>query len=217
MNRIKYPRTSHLPWSLGLTNGDKKLIDVKHFYEKEIIMSQKMDGECTTMAKEYYHARSVDPSDHPSRHYVKGIWGSIQYKIPEGMRIVGENMYAKHSIFYDNLLSYFLVHSIWISDICLSYKQTENICHELGLNLCPVYYCGVFDVNVIGYIQDTIDFEQVEGYVLRRSDAFFHDRFELNVNKYVRKNHVQTSEHWMNEKIIQNGLCTDLTSYGPPF
>jgi hypothetical protein len=46
----------------------------------------------------------------------------------------------------------------------------------------------------------------VEGYVLRRTDSFRFDEFTKYVAKYVRKNHVQTNEHWMTSKIIPNKL-----------
>jgi len=34
------------------------------------------------------------------------------------------------------------------------------------------------------------------------------DKFENYVAKYVRKGHVQTSEHWLNEPMVKNELRT---------
>lgn len=83
-----------------------------------------MDGENTTMMKNYIYARSLDSNNHQSRNWVKGLWGEISYKIPENWRICGENMYAKHSIEYNNLESYFLVYSIW--DEKIVFEETET-------------------------------------------------------------------------------------------
>lgn len=60
-----------------------------------------------------FHARSVDSRHHISRDWLAQFHSSIAYNIPEGWRICGEYLYAKHSIFYENLPSYFLGFSIW--------------------------------------------------------------------------------------------------------
>jgi len=80
--KYKYPRTYHFPWSPGLINDDKMLQDVNCFEGKIVIITEKMDGENTTMYHDYIHARSLDSRDHPSRSYVKGIWGNIKHEIP---------------------------------------------------------------------------------------------------------------------------------------
>ena len=58
--RVKYPRTWHLPWSPGATADDRVLDSVSHFYGREIVVTTKMDGECTTMYSDFLHARSID-------------------------------------------------------------------------------------------------------------------------------------------------------------
>jgi hypothetical protein len=48
------------------------------------------------------------------------------------------------------------------------------------------------------------DKENMEGYVVRIAESFKMDRFQNVVAKYVRKGHVQTSEHWLNEPLVKN-------------
>lgn len=48
---------------------------------------------------------------------------------------------------------------------------------------------------------------ETEGYVMRPADAFKLDDFNNNVVKWVRPNHVQTDEHWMNKEVEVNGLA----------
>ena len=43
--KIKYPRTFHLPWSPGATSDDKMLKSIEHFIGKEVVITEKMDGE----------------------------------------------------------------------------------------------------------------------------------------------------------------------------
>ena len=104
---IKYPRTFHLP------------------YSKKVIVSEKLDGECSTCYKNYMHARSIDGQNHVSRNWLKNFHAQMSYNIPDGWRICGENMYAKHTIFYNNLKTYFYVFSIWDEkNKCLSWDDT---------------------------------------------------------------------------------------------
>jgi len=207
MKKYKYKKTFHIPTSPGLQNDDRMLPDLACFEGKKLILTEKMDGENTTMAKDYYHARSLDSNNHPSRNYVKGIWGNIKHMIPEGWRICGENVYAEHSIHYDNLEDYFLVFSIWDeNNMCLSWESTRTWCDALNLKYVPQLYMCEYN-QLLNFIKSPfIDLSDKEGYVVRNVESFHYDDFQENVAKWVRKNHVQTDEHWMSKPIIKNEL-----------
>lgn len=205
---IKYPRTYHLPWSPGLTSDDRMLRDISCFDGKQVICTEKMDGENTTFYKDICHARSVESGPHPSRNMIKTLHGSMSYEIPEGYRICGENLWAKHSIHYDNLSSYFQVFSIWNEkNICLPWSDTLDWCELLGLEHVPVLYQGVFDRKKIDEIEKGLDLTKTEGYVIRLADSFHFSKFPISVAKYVRAGHVQTSQHWKNQKLTPNLLA----------
>lgn len=206
----KYPRTPHLPWSMG-SNNDDKFVDedfIKSFNGRRISITEKMDGENTNMYPDRYHARSIDSMDHQSRHYVKGIWGRIKHEIPRGWRICGENMYAKHSIYYDNLDDYFLVFSIWNDkNVCLSWKDTKEICNSLSLSTVPeIKGINIFNENELIELSKALDPKNQEGYVIRYPGEFPYKDFKHNVAKYVRENHITTNDHWMFKKIEKNKL-----------
>lgn len=207
MDYKKYPRTYHLPFSKGFTSDDKVLKYLSHFEGKTIEISEKMDGENTTMYSDKYFARSIDSIDHKSRHYVKGIWSNIKHEIPKGWRICGENVYAKHSIFYDNLDSYFLVYSIWNEhNNCLDIIETNEFCELLGLKRVPIIKAEPFNEQNLINLSNNLDLNKTEGFVIRNVDSFNYNEFKNNVAKFVRPNHVTSSNHWMNEKIVPNIL-----------
>lgn len=134
---VKYQRTYHLPWS-NLLKDDRMLKDDSNFIGKRVIVSNKMDGENTSMYNDYIHARSLDSNSHPSRKYIKGIWAQISYMLDDNMRICGENLYAVHSMKYNNLKSYFLMFSMWIENKCLSWDETIEYAKILGLETVDV-------------------------------------------------------------------------------
>lgn len=201
MTRYKYPRTPHLSWSPGFSSDDIILAD-NIFSGREVVITEKLDGENTSIYCDYIHARSINSGKHQSRDWVNSLWGSIKEDIPEGYRICGENLYAKHSIKYFNLESYFYVFSIWNGDECLSWNDTLEYCSLLNLSHVPVLYEGVFSEEVL----PTLDFDKQEGYVVRLKEGFSLADFGSSVAKYVRKNHVQTDKHWLHKKVEKNLL-----------
>jgi len=207
--KIKYPRTYHLEWSEGKNSDDKTQFDLSNFEGKEIVITEKMDGENTTMMNDCFYARSLDSNNHPSRNFVKGIWGKIKHEIPNNFRICGENLYAEHSLMYENLSSYFMVFSIWENEKCLSWDEMIEYCELLGLTPVKVLYRGIYDLEMIKNIK--IDTNKQEGFVIRLSSEFVLNDFQKSVVKWVRKGHVQTDEHWMSKTITPNGLIEALS------
>lgn len=208
--RIKYPRTFHLPWSLGRTDDDKTLESVDHFKGKNVVVTEKMDGENTTIYKDFFHARSINGGKHESRSKVAQLQGEIGRELSDTMRVCGENCYAQHSISYSQLKDHFLAFSIWNGTTCFSWEATEFWCENLGLNTVPVLYKGIFDEKLIKLLyQDNRTPDLMEGYVVRLAGSFAYDDFSKSVAKFVRKNHVQTDYHWKNQKVVPNKLSTD--------
>lgn len=210
MERLKYPRTYHLPWSPGRSDDDKVLTDLSFFEDKEIVVTEKMDGENTIIYSDgYTHARSIDSGSHESRSYIRQLASELAWKIQQmsqnDWRITGENLYAKHSIHYTNLTSYFYVFGVWLSNICVSWDDTIRIANKLELTMVPELYRGPFDVTVLKSIESQLAANQ-EGFVMRTTEEIFFSNWSFSVAKWVRPNHVQTDEHWMNQKIIKNSL-----------
>lgn len=217
VEKHKYPRTRHLPWSRSRTDDDEVLTDASHLHGKTLVFTEKMDGENTTIYHGgHCHARSMDSKDHPSRHWVKQLAAQIGMDIPKGWRVCGENMFAKHSLYYDALPSYFLVFGIYDeNDICLSWEDTVTWAELLNLRCVPflgctssqdleslhsIFYTGK-SMCVLGDKEDS-----QEGYVVRIADAFSRSDHPESTAKFVRPRHVQTTEHWMCQTLVQNKL-----------
>ncbi len=205
IRRYKYPRTPHLPWSPGWTLDDVRKTTVEQFVGKNIVITEKMDGENTTMYFDHIHARSIDSRHHPSRDWVKRLHAQVKHNIPESWRLCGENVYAKHSIYYETLPSYYLLFSIWDQrNICLSWDETLEWAELLGLETPAVLYRGVWDQSWFDNVD--INTEECEGYVVRLVDSFHYGHFSQSVAKWVRQSHVQSDSHWMHSDVEPNKL-----------
>lgn len=205
----KYPRTPHLPSSPGATDDDKVLDSLECFIGKEVVVTEKLDGENSSLYVNHSHARSLDSQMHPSRSWLRQMHASFKHEIPEGWRICGENLYAKHSIHYSNLPSYFFVFGIYNDkNICLSWDDTKEWCSLMDLCTVPELYRGIWNEEYIKSLWKGLSVfgGEGEGYVVRVVEAFHYDEFWTHVAKHVREGHVTTSAHWMQEKVIQNKL-----------
>ena len=195
--RYKYPRTHHLPWSLGATDDDKTLSSDASFQGKEVIVSEKMDGESATLYSDYYHARSLDSASHPSQSWLRQFHAGIRHQIPEAWRVCGENLYAEHSISYE-LPTYFLAFSIWERERCFSWDDTVECLNMLGIQHVPILYRGLYDAHLIKKCYTGVSQfgGTQEGYVVRLASEFTLAEFPEAVAKFVRAQHVQTDTHW---------------------
>lgn len=205
--RTHYPRTPHLPWSPGATSDDVRLADLAGLTGSEAVVTEKLDGENTTLYADGLHARSLDSAHHPSRGWVKALQGRIGPRIPTGWRICGENMFARHSIPYEDLASHFYGFSVWDGDVCLDWDLTVDFLRDLGIPTPPVLWRGVFDARAEKALRalkpDTL---RQEGYVVRPAESFPAAAFKRRVAKWVRPGHVTTDTHWMHAEVVENGL-----------
>jgi predicted kinase len=205
--RVPYPRTPHLPWSPGASADDVRARSLSGFVGREVVVTEKLDGENTTLYADGLHARSVDSAHHPSRTWAKALQGRAGARIPAGWRVCGENVYARHSIPYDALDGYFYGFSVWDDrDRCLGWDATVRFLRGLGMPVPPVLWRGVFDERALRRLR--VETGRQEGYVVRTVEGFAREEFAGRVAKWVRPGHVTTGTHWMHTAVVANGLGT---------
>lgn len=213
-DNTKYPRTYHLPFSPGATSDDKKFDNdyFDLFYDKEVVITEKLDGENSALTRENVYSRShAVPTRSP---WSVNLWGNtgIHWRIKDAIGskeiLYGENLYGIHSIEYSNLPAYFFLFAIRDDERWYSWDEIVEYSAILNIPTVPELYRGTF--------KDPAQFERTienlatqpsafgdtrEGVVVRVADEFpivygGENNFRFNVAKYVRANHVQTDEHW---------------------
>ncbi|MBO9477649.1 RNA ligase family protein [Shimia sp. R11_0] len=204
----KYGRTYHLPISPGTTSDDKVMPSLERLQVSDLIITEKMDGENTTIHCGGTHARSPDSKYHPSRDWLKAFASGISYALAPDERIIGENLFAQHSVPYTALPSYFLGFALIVGNEIQSWDVTITRFGELGIQPVKTLYRGPYRANLFEDMAKKLNTDTQEGFVARISNGFSETDMPYCMGKYVRANHVQSDSHWSKAELIPNGLKT---------
>lgn len=207
---MKYPRTYHLPYSPGATKDDKKLQDgwFKNYIGQEIVITEKLDGENIHMTQKDCYARSDGaPTRSPWSRNIwdpqDGLYWKIKDCIGPNETIFGENLYGVHSIEYIDLADYFHLFAVNDGNKWYSWDDVKMMAKFMDIPHVPELWRGmVFKEDELRKLVEeyvtkpSIYGRQREGVVVRITDSFPIEDFSKYVCKWVRKDHVQTDEHW---------------------
>jgi len=196
---IKYSRTRHLPWSAGVGSDDLvcSAETIKNLQDgRRLIVTEKMDGGNITLTQNGFHARSLDSRTNAFDVRAKARWAEIAQDIPANFRISAESLWARRSIWYQSLPDVLLVFGIWDGEIALDWDSVQEFTDLLGMHTVPVIYDGCDFQEAVSVWSRLFDDAHSEGFVLRSAASFLYDDFDKNVVKYVRVNHVRTTDDW---------------------
>jgi hypothetical protein len=217
----KYPRTFHLPWSPGGTSDDKRMADVSGLVGAEIVVTEKCDGSNLTYTRKSVFSRShAGPPAHPSFDRAKALHAHIAHHLSEDISLFCEYCYAVHSIAYDALPHHSLVFGVRDDArlVWWDWDMVEAQAAELGLPTVPVLFRGKVgsEGELFGLTERLARAPSAfggsrEGVVVRLAGEFPDARFGQRVAKWVRKDHVQTDEHWMHQAIVPQRLAPGLS------
>lgn len=201
----KYNRTYHLPWSPGTTSDDRFAPNVDGLLGKEIVITEKLDGENTGMVDAGVYARSHGAfTTSPWSREVRALHKlKVENVLGEGVYLFGENMEGIHSIEYSNLTSYFYMFGVRDYNKWESWKTVEDYSYILEIPTVPVLFKGIVnsEKELKTIVEDLVSKPSalgglIEGVVVRNAGSFDDKDFIDNLQKWVRKNHVTTDTHW---------------------
>lgn len=211
MEKTKYFRSMHFPFSPGTTSDDRITQDYSFLENEEVVMTEKMDGENNAICKGGIYARSHGAfAEKPWNNCIWSIHERIKHQLDDDTFIFGENMYAPHSIIYENLDAFYYVFGVRVKDEWLSWDDICIYAETLGLPTVPLIKKGVFTdikTEVEQAVKEGSAFGSVdsvenkpctmEGVVVRTAAGFKQEDSDAHLLKWVRKNHVKTGEHWV--------------------
>jgi hypothetical protein len=134
---------------------------------------------------------------------VRTLHGMLKGDIDEGTYIFGENMEGTHSIEYKNLISPFYIFGIREGKTWLNWDEVDFFSDVTDVPTVPVLFKGVFESEneLKNKVMELVTLPSAlggkrEGIVIRLEDAFDDEDFSTSLMKWVRKDHVETDEHW---------------------
>ena len=211
--RVKYPRTPHLPWSPGLTTDDRMMEypTLHALNDVPTVVTEKMDGGNVTLMRDAFYCRSLDSGTPPWEKYAKAMWARIAHDIPEGWRVSCESMWARRSVSYDNLPATLLVIGVWNETHLLSWDDTQEWAELLGLPTVPLLGRGVGTAYAQKLWESRRDTRVSEGFVVRDAGSVPIAEFGRRVAKWVRAGHVQTDADWRHrDDFTVNGFAQEV-------
>jgi hypothetical protein len=212
---VKYPKTPYLNFSPGYESGDRYIAN-KELVGKPLAVTVKKDGSCVTLSPDVVGARNGTEARHPSFALLKQRHAQIKDKIPPGIQIFGEWLFARHSIKYEGSLAlqdYLEVFAVYDQhdQLFLSQDDVADLCKRLDLVMVETVARVVYEaewvlVQGIKALADELIGKGHEGVVVKTVYPHHYTQHGLNVAKYVRANHVQTDQHWSRMEITKNVL-----------
>lgn len=207
---MKFPRTYHLPYSPGKTSDDKAH-SVAHietnFLGKLLYITEKLDGECQYWDNASYHLRSESSTGDYLRSRSKSKWASIAYKIPSHIGLYIEDISNEHSIRYVNKDNPFYLIAAFDKESkhLFSYEYLEQLACAYTLQVIPLLgkqfissYTDLEESVVTTTSNSSTLGGDLEGVVLYpKLDNVLISGWSDNTAKWVRKDHVKTTEHWI--------------------
>ena len=201
---MKYPRTSYWPWSPQIPADGLQVADPSVFVGLEVVVTEKLDGSNTLLHRGDVYGRSVSsPSSAPWRAMVKKHHA---WKLADSDDLLyGEDIFGVHSIEYgpvaeDRTLYAFALRR---GDCFESFDEVRRVAENLEISVVPVVWRGRF--SSVEAIRELVEESHArasrlggerEGLVIRLARAFHVEEFGTSNCKSVRRNHVQTDEHW---------------------
>lgn len=202
----KFLSTGHWPESKTVHRDDTYMTNPQMFVGREIVITEKLDGGNTCLARGEVYARSTGLPSHDGWFaMVRKHHGWKTVNDAPDLYTYGEDLYGIHSIEYAAMKEQETYHVFAVrqQDTFLSWDDVELRAMELDCPTTPVRFRGV--VSSIREI--TAIFESIvagpssiggpcEGGCIRVASDFPADQFSSMTAKYVRPKHVQTDEHW---------------------
>jgi hypothetical protein len=205
MTPPKYPRTFHWPWSQQVHDDDSYHQDPSFFVGRDVNITEKLDGGNTALNAGLVYARSTGQEATQGWFaHVKKYHAWKTATLDPSITVYGEDLAALHSVDYKLPMDEtYKVFQIREGDEFMSTYGMVTTAASLGMAVVPSLFYGQFKSveEITRWFETEIKKPSAfgttrEGFVMSTTYGFMADEFSQHVCKYVRKNHVQTDEHW---------------------
>ncbi|MBI4095719.1 MAG: hypothetical protein HY438_02565 [DPANN group archaeon] len=231
----KYPEAYRLVYQNLGTRSDKTYLtepDVRALFSGEVVLEEKLDGSTLivtwTGGKPLLRAKGarIISEFEKTKAFIHAYNWAYQNsekleKIPQGLAIVGEWLYAMHSIPYNELPDFFVAFDVIEkrSGRILPFEQKRRIIENCGLASAPVFvqhrikhdevpsYIGPSEFSGAHPEYETpfAEAQTIEGIVVKNYSSRFPNG--LWSGKYITNEFTESFElHWLKKPLVKNKL-----------
>ena len=227
---IKYPRTKHLEGSrLGPGDEDLSQTPFSAIFGKNIIIEEKIDGANAAISFDSEGNLKLQSrghfliGGHREKHYnLLKQWANLYQDVffdTLGTRYImyGEWMYAKHTVFYDALPSYFMEFDIYDKEerVFLDTDNRRRLTSKMGIiSSVPVLDRGRFSRKepILGLIGHSLYITDNHLDTLRSVSQ----RLGLDPDKIAGETDPSTTMEGLYIKVEENGIVVDRMKFVRP-
>lgn len=148
MEPPKYPKTFHIEGSKGVVEDDQVALgDLEH-----VVVEEKLDGSEVSLFFESPCNLSVWHRNNPAtgeefgklKEWAYTNYGQLEELLGSRYVLFGEWLFAKHTVFYDQLPSYLFAYDVWDSEegVWFSTSKRREFLSDLDIEHVPVVYEG---------------------------------------------------------------------------
>jgi hypothetical protein len=191
-----------MPFSREKHADDKEHKNPKIFLNREVVVTEKLDGGAAALCEGDIQARAQGHTIHGSFDYIKAThaWKTFAYP---GLFWYGENMAGIHSIEYDGLTDFLYLYALRRDDRFFSWDDLVSHGVAADMKVVPLVYRGIF--RSLDEMERFLDTEikkpsafgpTREGFCVRIVEGYDAKDHTEATAKYVRLGHVLTDSHW---------------------
>lgn len=220
---VKYPRTPHLQGS-RLQEGDEDLsqIPFSQIFGKHIVVEEKIDGANSAISFDGEGNLLLQSRGHylnggfRERHYnLLKQWANVNQDLffdVLGSRYImyGEWLYAKHTVFYDALPSYFMEFDIFDREreVFLDTPSRKALTQRMGIvSSVPVLGEGIYKSkeSILALLGDSKYITETHLETLRKVV----EKQGLDVERQLRETDPTRLAEGLYIKVEENGIVAD--------
>ncbi|WP_010587384.1 RNA ligase family protein [Schlesneria paludicola] len=230
---VKYPRTPHLFGSKG-TDDDKHLGEaesLRFIADESLIVEEKLDGtnvgihfesngEIVLQCRGHLITEGMHPQYDLFKQWAAVKRFAIENRLEDRYILFGEWLYARHSVFYQQLSHYFFEFDIYDKHQLqfLDLARRQSLLDGLEIETVPVLHVGSLRRDDLRELLGPSRFDsQFDNPVTRQTDHLMEglylrtesDGIVSGRSKFVRPEFVERlkqSTHWQHQAMVPNQL-----------
>lgn len=228
---MKYPRMLRIPLDDERRENKRyaTMVDLKELLDGMVFIGEKFDGSIVSFTNEDDDIVTGGRRREIMRNgilkervkaYIKlDAWYWNNYSalmdIPEGYTLIGEWLFAKHTIFYKSLPDWWICFDVYDGTTFLEEYEKRKIIDNLGFEEVPTLAYGrlnMEDLERLATLKWSYYGDRTEGFVVKN----YSKQLFMKYVKHEFDTDLELSEHWLKQPLEVNKLRKEKSLFPHP-